>query len=1031
MGPLRLAQIFPFFFMRKILSTIFILAVGVGSIAGNSPGLRFTKNLGQVYDQNQKPQSGVAYYGQTGNLHFFLSSGGISYQMEKHEMKFSEKTRNSPQAVKAYQYLAHRVDFKFVGARSTAMFNHGDALRDRENFIQSNGSFMDADAYSEVYLKELYKGISIHYYSSGSQLKYDYLIAPGQDYKKIQIQINGAEDISISYAGDLEIKTSAGTFSEQKPIAFQNGKELKTRFVLEGNQLSFDIEGVNAKDTLVIDPITRLWGTYYGTDGSEDITSVATDPFGNVVVCGVVFSAGNVLLSTPGTYQLQSSGVFVAKLDSTGARLWCTYYGYGLLSSVYECNTDLSGNIYVTGECDHPVGTSTINFSSAGAFQTSGMGQEEAFLLKLSPSGWRLWCTLYGGGGSEKGMSCTTDNKKNVYMLTCTGSSTNNLSTTGAFLNSYYQNLLVKFDSLGNRLWATYYPGGFPFGPFHRISKVRTDPSDNVVIALTAADYNMNSWFTPSHVASPGAWQQGFGGAKDAVIAKFDEFGNRLWGTCYGGQGDEEIGGLAVDNAGNIFISGVCQAASASVVTSPSCHQSVYGGDNWDGFIAKFNANGTRVWGTLYGGAGLDQPSGLSVVGGTLYGVGVTDQYSNQGIALLPTFQAQGGGDTEGFIFLFDTAGTRLWASYYGGSGYDYFNGISVTSTRRLYAGGLTASPNSAAIASTGAFQTTMQNGDGFITHFFECTPQGPINNTILSKNIMCGLESPTLTANAIGPINWFSSLTSTNALYTGNTYTLPILAPGQYTWYAEALDPCSGTAIRTPITLTVNATSTLNVPSGSVCAGQVFTIMPQSTTSFTYYFSSITNTLVAYTNTMVQVTAIAAGYCSVTATCNIQVLPKPNLTINASQGFVCSGSSVTLSATGASSYTWSLGGTVSTCTIAPLANTIYTVSGANQSGCMNQATYTQFAYLCNGVSENAGDRFSIYPNPARTKINIVTSGNDTEIKYQLVDAIGRVLKEGKFSATIEIDIENFAAGVYLLSVVKDREKSVMRLVKE
>src|SRR5439155_1008963 len=84
-------------------------------------------------------------------------------------------------------------------------------------------------------------------------------------------------------------------------------------------------------------------------------------------------------------------------------------------------------------------------------------------------------------------------------------------------------------------------------------------------------------------------------------------------------------------------------------------------------------------------------------------------------------------------------------------------------------------------------------------------------------------------------------------------------------------------------------------------------------------------------------ITGTSAAGCVSTATSVVTVNPLP--TVSASSASVCPGEAATLTAAGASTYTWSTGATGSSMTDSPVSNTNYTVTGTSAAGCVNTAT--------------------------------------------------------------------------------------------
>src|SRR5262245_49639220 len=74
---------------------------------------------------------------------------------------------------------------------------------------------------------------------------------------------------------------------------------------------------------------TRTWGSYYGGTGNENAIAIATDPFGNVFFAGVTSSNGMAFNGHQMTFGGGNIDAYVVKFNSSGQRVWATYYGGG------------------------------------------------------------------------------------------------------------------------------------------------------------------------------------------------------------------------------------------------------------------------------------------------------------------------------------------------------------------------------------------------------------------------------------------------------------------------------------------------------------------------------------------------------------------------------------------------------------------------------------------------------------------------------------------------------------------------------
>ncbi len=345
----------------------------------------------------------------------------------------------------------------------------------------------------------------------------------------------------------------------------------------------------------------------------------------------------------------------------------------------------------------------------------------ENSVLIIDPTSIRLWGTYYGGLNSDYATSSTVDQKGNVFLCGVT-QSTDNIATDSAYQSTKIglgdKGFLVKFNSDGVRQWGTYFCGDILGG--ERVEACVADLNGNIYIdGITTSD---------SGIATPGAFQTIYTGTPwNAFLAKFNTNGELLWSTYYGGNGDAEIGGtwgaspgaLAADRSGNTFIAGKTTADSG--IATPGTYESNYCTDcGAAGFIAKFDSNGVRQWGTYYYGVGdfatlftrctTDSAGNLYVIGQTNDTVGIASPSAYQ--------QNYGGGQGDAFVAAFNPSGQRLWATYYGGSLWDEGDDISSDQNGYIYIAGTTKSTTG--IASPGCFQQSYGGGpyDGFIAKF-------------------------------------------------------------------------------------------------------------------------------------------------------------------------------------------------------------------------------------------------------------------------------------------------------------------------
>jgi len=187
-----------------------------------------------------------------------------------------------------------------------------------------------------------------------------------------------------------------------------------------------------------------------------------------------------------------------------------------------------------------------------------------------------------------------------------------------------------------------------------------------------------------------------------------------IWGTYFGGSDQDEGYGVATDQSGNVYITGTT-GSKTGVATNGSYQKSLNG--VWDAFLAKFDNNGKIQWSTYFGGDSITTVWSVATDrGGNIYIVGYTN--CKIGIASSAAFQTSfGGGQYDAYLAKFNTAGSRIWSTYFGGNNNDVAYGICADATSNIYISGVTSSSNN--ITTSGAYQTILEGGgDAFLAKF-------------------------------------------------------------------------------------------------------------------------------------------------------------------------------------------------------------------------------------------------------------------------------------------------------------------------
>lgn len=627
---------------------------------------------------------------------------------------------------------------------------------------------------------------------------------------------------------------------------------------------------------------------------------------------------------------------FLINTNAQVAREWSTYFG----------GTGDEGISVSDGTATDKFGnvylasttTSTSSIASGGFQNTHGGGLYDAFLVKFDSIGNLLWSTYYGSTGDDRAAAVAVDSSGNVYLTGYTNSSSGIAS--GGYQNVFgggtFDAFIVKFNAAGSRLWATYYGG------------TAQDLGMGICTDITGNVYLAGSTQSTSGIASGGFQLTFGGGANDAYLAKFGATGNLIWSTYYGGTNYDTGGKPACDALGNVFLTGYANSTSG---ISSGGFQNIHGGSS-DAFLVKFSSAGARLWATYYGGCCVEDGTDIAVDNSNnIYLCGYT---SSPGFILPGGFQSTIGGGQDNFLVKFDASGNHVWGTYYGGTSSEGTAYCTVSNDGNVYLAGATSSTTGIA---SGGFQNTSGGAqDAYLVKFNASGARisatyygGTLNDSDmgicadLHGNIYLGGYTENTTGISLsGYQNVFGGGASDQFLLKFSSCSTSPVLPGTI---AGTTTICAGSSNTYSISPVAGATSyTWTLPVG------------WSGTSTT---NSITTT--ANTNSgTVMVTANNACGSSAASAVAITVNTSPTTPGSISgSSVICEGSSNTYTVSvvsGATSYAWTLPpGWSGTST----SNTINTTAPANGG--------TLSVMASNACGTSAAANLTITVNPLPT----------------------------------------------------------------
>lgn len=562
-----------------------------------------------------------------------------------------------------------------------------------------------AFAYEGIVYPAIYEGIDLMVYSSGVNLKYDFIVSAGSDPQQIKGIYEGAHEIKLDDNGNLYVTTSVGQLIEKRPYAYQFINGIKTQvscdFVLENNMISFCFpQGYDTCEPLIIDPLL-IFSTYSGSTADNWGSTATPGESGTLYSAGVVqhIAPNNSFPTTPGAFQRTYGGDFdigILKYDSTGSDLlWASYLGGDLAESAHSLVVNNDDELLVlgtTGSTDFPTTPNAfqlefaggVAFSGASIFYDSG---SDIIISRISKDGTQLLASTYIGGEQNDGLNpqngpltknygdvmrgdIIADENGNIFVSTVTSSNdfpvTNSFNTT--FSGGGTDALLIQLPSdLSSITWGAFI-GGSGADASHTL---KIDKNGNIFIA--------GGTNSPDFPIIAGTYQSVIAGNEDGWIAHVEGNGSAIMKSTYTGTASfDQIYFIDMNEEEDIYVYGQTTGGLNFPITP-----GVYHNPNSGQFIQKFdNSLTTLIFSTTFGsGRGIPDISPTAFLvnecnnlymsgwGGVVNSNTGHWQSNTVGMPLTPdAFQRTSSGSDFYFMVLTDDASQFLYGTYLGGN---------------------------------------------------------------------------------------------------------------------------------------------------------------------------------------------------------------------------------------------------------------------------------------------------------------------------------------------------------------------------
>jgi hypothetical protein len=634
--------------------------------------LEFVPNQGQI-------DGSVAYYVEGRDMSVYFAADGLTFTLAGRPVRKAGVQASSGWSVK----------LDFVGAAKGVVPAGLETSGTRISFFKGTPDRWRTGlcARSKIVYRDLWPGIDLVYSGTLNRMKYEFIVRPGADASQIALAYRGAESVSLTPDGRLVVRTPAGGFEDDAPVAWQeeggDRRPVTVAYDLEAATYRFALGPYDRGLTLVIDPSSLIYCGFVGGLGSESAGGIAVDGVGSAFVAGSTTSTERTFPVNAGPGLATYSGsedAFIAKVSPDGTRLlYCAYIGGAGADQARAVAVDPVGNAYIAGFTD----SDQTTFPVAAGPDLTYNGARDAFVAKLDPSGTGLvYCGYIGGAAADQAAGLAIDAAGAAYVCGTTSSGEASFPVKtgpGLTFGGVLDVFVAKVEPAGTSLAYCGYIGGLYQDSGRAIA---VDALGGAYVTGTTMS-SENDGFPVT--VGPDLTYYGDPWANDAFVAKVSPSGAALDYCGYLGEGyiarpsDMTGTGIAVDGSGHAYVVGD--------FTSPE----------WSGevFVVKVGSAGTGVESSRLisgleddraGGVALDPAGNVYVSGTTIsypptFPVTVGPGLSRHGLSDRPdVFVAKLNSSLSGFAY----------SGYIGGDSSDYGTGIAVDASGAAYVTGTT-----------------------------------------------------------------------------------------------------------------------------------------------------------------------------------------------------------------------------------------------------------------------------------------------------------------------------------------------------
>jgi hypothetical protein len=407
-------------------------------------------------------------------------------------------------------------------------------------------------------------------YVTGSTLTSSF---PGVDGRSIQPRPGGSDDAfvtEINAAGTAIVFSTylGGNDPEQgNAIALDGAGDIYVVGIIQGKRLVPDFPGIGPQSLqptygggLIDGFVTKinatgtriLYSTFLGGSKEDQVRDIAIDSSGNACLTGITNSPSFPVFNSSSLQRFPGGGedAFVTKINRKGTGfVYSTFLGGTGVDEGVGIALDRDDSAYVTGLSDSP----SLPGLTDSSLQKNPAGRTDAFVTKIDRNGTAFaFSTFVGGEDSDDGQDIALDEAGNIYVVGLTRSTIIHGVPTGVVevTNGGSAAYVTKIDPTGSTLLYVKFLGGSGAAAAAGASCVAIDDGGNAYVA----------GFTIAKIfpgAGPGSLQPANAGRVDVFVTQIDPGGARiLSSTLLGGSEIDDVGGIALDVAGNLYLVG-------------------------------------------------------------------------------------------------------------------------------------------------------------------------------------------------------------------------------------------------------------------------------------------------------------------------------------------------------------------------------------------------------------------------------------------------------------------------------------------